>query len=78
MFAPEQGTVDAVKEWLIEFGIGPGRLTHSDNRGWIAFDATVDEVDRLLAAEYHVFEHVSGHRTHGCDRYLILLFFLPN
>jgi tripeptidyl-peptidase-1 len=27
MFASKERTVDAVKEWLVEFGIGPGRVS---------------------------------------------------
>lgn len=71
-FAPSQKTVQSVQNWLTEFGIDAERLTHSDNRGWIAFDATVEEADSLLAAEFHNFEHEeSGALVPACDRYEI-------
>lgn len=71
MFSPNQKTVEIVKEWLVDFGIDGGRITHSDNRGWLAFDATTDEAENLLHTEYHVYEHSStGHVTPACDRYV--------
>lgn len=74
MFAPKPETVESVRDWLVQFGISPDRLTHSNNKGFIAFDATVDEVDALLAAEFHSFEHVAtGHVGFGCDRYVLPL-----
>lgn len=70
MFAPVQKTVDAVKSWLIDFGIDPKRITHSDNKGWLAFDATTAEAEGLLHAEYHTYEHATeGHVTSACERY---------
>jgi len=44
---------------------------HTDNKGWLAFDATADEMERLLQAEYHEYEHASssGLRV-GTDRYV--------
>jgi tripeptidyl-peptidase-1 len=71
MFSPDQKTVDVVKEWLMDFGIDGSRITHSDNRGWLAFDATTQEAEDLLHTEYHVFEHSdTGHVTPACDRYV--------
>jgi tripeptidyl-peptidase-1 len=68
-FAPDQKTVDMVREWLIDFGIDSGRITHSDNKGWLAFDATTDEAERLLHTKYDLYEHAStGHVTPACDR----------
>ncbi len=71
MFSPDEETVDAVRDWLIDFGIDPKRIVHSDNRGWLAFDATTEEAEGLLHAEYHLYEHSSmGHMTAACDRYV--------
>ncbi|KUJ20186.1 subtilisin-like protein [Mollisia scopiformis] len=69
MFAPEQKTVDAVRAWLIDSGIAPQRLTHSDNKGWLAFDATTEEAETLLLTEYHLYEHVDGQTTAACESY---------
>jgi len=56
-FAPSKETVDAVTNWLASAGIGKDRLRLSGNKGWIHVDATVDEVENLLKAEYHVYTH---------------------
>ncbi|TVY55396.1 Aorsin, partial [Lachnellula suecica] len=69
-FAPVQKTVDSVKEWLTDFGIDGSRITHSDNKGWLAFDATTAEAEGLLHAKYHMYEHTSkGHVTPACESY---------
>jgi tripeptidyl-peptidase I len=57
MFAPSDETVDAVTMWLIDSGIDSRRIVHSDNKGWLAFDASADELERLLHTEYHEHEH---------------------
>ncbi|CZT06100.1 related to serine protease [Rhynchosporium graminicola] len=69
-FAPEQKTVDAVTEWLTDSGVDAKRIIHSDNRGWLAFDATTEEAEGLLHTKYHIYEHESeGHMTAACESY---------
>ncbi|KAK5994176.1 Aorsin [Cladobotryum mycophilum] len=75
-FQPSHETVQSVKRWLIDSGIQEDRITHSENKGWLAFDASVGEVEGLLhteyfhdgkdhalvsANEYHVPEHITEH-----------------
>lgn len=70
MFAPPEKHVDAVREWLTTAGIESHRIVHSDNKGWLAFDATTEEVERLLQAEYHEHEHAYSDKIRvGCDKY---------
>ncbi|KAE8444410.1 hypothetical protein EG329_000610 [Mollisiaceae sp. DMI_Dod_QoI] len=69
MFAPENTTVNTVRAWLVDSGIDPKRITHSDNKGWLAFDATTEEAETLLLTEYHLYEHVDGHVTPACESY---------
>jgi tripeptidyl-peptidase-1 len=70
MFAPAEESVKAVREWLIMFGIHESRIVHSDNKGWIAFDATVEEAEKLLLTEYYEHEHRHSPRIRvGCDEY---------
>ncbi|TAQ88300.1 hypothetical protein B7494_g3398 [Chlorociboria aeruginascens] len=72
MFSPDQKAVDMVIEWLVSFGIAREQIIHSDNRGWLAFDATTDEAERLLHTKYHSFEHISsGHLAPATDLYHI-------
>jgi tripeptidyl-peptidase-1 len=69
-FAPHQETVDAVREWLTTSGIHGSRIVHSDNKGWLAFDATADEAERLLLTEFYEHEHVYSSKMRvGCDQY---------
>lgn len=65
-FAPAKDAVDSVAEWLIEIGgIAKHRITHSGNKGWFAFDATVEEAEALLHTEY--YRH--GKTLVACERY---------
>lgn len=70
MFAPAADAVDMVKTWLAEAGIDLKRVVHSENKGWLAFDATVEEVERLVRAEYHEHHHKDGSIRLGCDEYV--------
>jgi tripeptidyl-peptidase-1 len=68
MFAPHEDTVQSVKDWLTSFGIRDSRIVHSDNKGWLAFDATVEEAERLLLTEFHEHEHQYSSKVRvGCD-----------
>lgn len=70
IFAPADEAVQAVKEWLYSFGIDKSRVVHSENKGWIAFDASVEEAESLLKAEYFEHEHKSSSKIRvGCDEY---------
>lgn len=68
-FAPKQETVDSVRGWLIGHGINSNRITHSDNKGWLAFDATTEEAESILYTTYHVYEHLeTSRKSLACDR----------
>ena len=69
MFAPSEETVAAVKGWLTSSGIDVSRIFHYDNKGWLAFDATTEEAERLLSAEFHEHEHTKSANVRiGCDQ----------
>jgi tripeptidyl-peptidase I len=59
-FAPSSNTVDAVRGWLHSVGIAAERLRLSPSRGWIEVNATVEEVESILDADYHVYGHTQG------------------
>ncbi|KAJ7762293.1 subtilisin-like protein [Mycena maculata] len=59
-FAPSDETVETVKAWLISSGLSPDRLRVSPTKGWLEVNATVQEAEDLLLAEYHVYTHDSG------------------
>ncbi|KAL1595200.1 hypothetical protein SLS60_009888 [Paraconiothyrium brasiliense] len=72
-FAPSEDTISAVSEWLVESGgIAKERITHTNNKAWLAFDATVEEAEKLLMTEYHEIhgEEKSTMITHDCIRAL--------
>lgn len=68
LFKPSEDTIEKVFKWLITSGIARERITHSDNKAWLAFDATRKEAEDLLHTEYHEYEHLStGHVMPSCD-----------
>ena len=64
MFAPASETVDAVHGWLIDAGFVRERVRVASSRGWIEVNATVEEAESLLRAEYHVYRHGESGQKH--------------
>ncbi|KAI0484995.1 Pro-kumamolisin, activation domain-containing protein [Xylariaceae sp. FL0804] len=70
LFAPAEEAVNAVKAWLTSSGIEDSRIVHSENKGWLAFDASAEEAEALFLTEFHEHEHKeSGKLGIGSDRY---------
>ncbi|KAI4239964.1 MAG: hypothetical protein L6R40_005395 [Gallowayella cf. fulva] len=70
-FAPSPESVDTVKSWLVSSGIAPERISRSQSLGWLKFDATVAEAERLLKTEYHLYKHETGKPHVACSDYHI-------
>ncbi|GAM84188.1 hypothetical protein ANO11243_021810 [Dothideomycetidae sp. 11243] len=70
-FAPSDESVDAVRAWLAEVGIGNDRVSQSGSGSWLKFDATVEEAESLLRTKYHKFEHENGQPHIACDEYSV-------
>lgn len=69
-FRPSDESVDTVANWLIEAGISKERLTHSGNKAWLAFDATVEEAEKLLHTQYfHDGIDTEHGSSVGCNEY---------
>jgi tripeptidyl-peptidase I len=67
-FAPSQGSVNAVRTWLNSSGIAHHRVVHSENKGWLAFDAYAHEVERLFSTGYFERHHLQNEEIRiGCD-----------
>ena len=67
MFKPSQGTIDAVRNWLLEEGIPPHRIELVRGGDAIQLNATVEEVERMLEVEYYALhDHDSGDVRVGC------------
>ncbi|OQD85399.1 hypothetical protein PENANT_c010G10600 [Penicillium antarcticum] len=70
MFAPSKEAVESVRKWLEGSGIHESRVVHSDNKGWLAFDAHAHEVEKLFMAEFYEHEHAATSSIKiGCDEY---------
>jgi tripeptidyl-peptidase-1 len=68
MFAPPEETLRSVKAWLTASGIHHSRISHYENKGWLAFDASVAEAERLLLTKFHEHEHKYSQNVRvGCD-----------
>ncbi|KAI3109328.1 hypothetical protein CBS147333_5650 [Penicillium roqueforti] len=70
LFAPSKDSVESVRHWLEASGIHESRIVHSDNKGWLAFDAYAHEVEDLFKAEFYEHEHASSSSIKiGCEEY---------
>ncbi|KAM5536931.1 hypothetical protein V8D89_009478 [Ganoderma adspersum] len=71
-FAPSTETIERVVDWLVGEGIDKQRLKLSPSKGWIEVDATAEEAERLIDAEYHVYTHAeTGAQQIGCHSYSV-------
>jgi tripeptidyl-peptidase I len=69
-FSPARESIIAIREWLAGAGIGTDRHTISTSRSWIKFDASVEELEELIQAEYYTFTHKETNQEHvACDEY---------
>jgi tripeptidyl-peptidase-1 len=69
MFAPSDKSVTSVISWLTESGIDGTRIAVSAGKTWVTVNASVHEVESLIKAEYHIYEHESGQLHVGADSY---------
>ncbi|RFU29396.1 hypothetical protein B7463_g6918, partial [Scytalidium lignicola] len=70
LFRPSGESITKVREWLHDSGIDAERHEISAGRSWLKFDATVAELESLLATEYHVFHYTQTGEEHlGCHEY---------
>lgn len=73
LFAPAEEAVNSVREWVASFGIDPSRIIHSDNKGWLAFDASASEAEAMFDTEFYEYSHGdSGKLRVGCDEYVFI------
>ncbi|KAJ5907330.1 hypothetical protein N7495_000012 [Penicillium taxi] len=72
LFAPSQQNIDDVRSWLESSNISQGRISQSVNKQWLQFDARVEELERLLHTEYHIYSHTeTGRQYVACSEYHI-------
>ncbi|KAG8526033.1 uncharacterized protein KY384_000795 [Bacidia gigantensis] len=72
IFAPQTETVEAVRTWLQDSGIHVDRISQSTNKQWIQLDSTTAELESLINADYHHYEHYQTGRSNiACDEYSV-------
>lgn len=69
LFAPSNEAVESVRGWLESAGIHASRIVHSDNKGWLAFDAQAHEAEALFKTKFYEHEHSSTQSVKiGCEK----------
>lgn len=67
-FAPSDETIEAVKAWLISFGIGDNDIKESTSRGWLGVDIPAADAERMFETEYYEHYQSDGKVDVGCDK----------
>lgn len=71
---PSSESIESVRDWLHASGIEADRHQLTPGRGYLKFDATIEELESLLSTEYHVYQHSVTDELHiGCDEYHVPL-----
>lgn len=72
LFSPAPESITSVRDWLVEAGIDIARHKISASKTWYKFNATVQEVEELIQAEYHIFGHKNTDQEQvACDEYSV-------
>jgi tripeptidyl-peptidase-1 len=73
MFALSAESLAAVTSWLTNSGIPRNTMILSLNRGFVAFNITIADAERLLQTRYLVYsDTLFGERSIACDHYSVL------
>lgn len=68
-FQPSKESVEAVANWLADYGgISRYRQAITSSRSWVTFNATIEEVESLLATEYYRRDSANSALVH-CNHY---------
>jgi tripeptidyl-peptidase-1 len=70
LFAPQEESITAVREWLVQSGVNGTRIKHYKTKGWLSIDMPVREAEKLFQTQYHEVEHQGTIRL-GCDEYSV-------
>lgn len=64
LFAPDENSVNAVKEWLVKSGIPASNINTPKSKGWLDFTTTVGQLQAMLYTTYHIYNHAEGKGQH--------------
>lgn len=53
-------TMDAVHEWLADYGVAKSALSYSPAKDWITVTLPVEDIEELLNTKYAVYRHEDG------------------
>ncbi|KAK7026073.1 hypothetical protein VNI00_015719 [Paramarasmius palmivorus] len=69
-FAPTTETFRVIESWLtMHGGITADRIQISRSRGWVELNVTVEEAEKLMKTEYHIYTHEDGTQQIACTSY---------
>lgn len=70
LFAPEDDSVNAVKDWLVASGIPSGSIQVPRSKSWVHFETTASQLESVLKTKYHVYTHATREsESIGADEY---------
>ena len=62
-FQPADDSVTAVRDWISSVLGEKKQITHTDNKAWLAFDASTAELEKLLHTQYYEHHDAAGGRV---------------
>ncbi|KAI8965487.1 subtilisin-like protein [Daldinia sp. FL1419] len=71
MFQPARETVEMIQDWVVSSGIEIERVRLASSGGWLFFNTTVGEAERLLETNYWLYEDDYKSISIGCNEYHI-------
>ncbi|KAH6612278.1 peptidase S8/S53 domain-containing protein [Chaetomium sp. MPI-SDFR-AT-0129] len=71
-FAPSDEAFTSVKEWLVSEGVAADKIKKGGKGGWVSVDVNAAEAEKVLGAEYGVWERKGdGKSVVRCERYWV-------
>ncbi|OAQ76716.1 peptidase S8/S53, subtilisin/kexin/sedolisin [Purpureocillium lilacinum] len=72
LFSPTDESILRVRQWLVASGIPEGKITVSQTKSWVNFEASIGRLEQLLNAKYHVYDNLVTRTEHfGTDEYYL-------
>ena len=72
LFSPTDESILRVRQWLVASGIPEGKISVSQTKSWVNFEASIGRLEQLLNAKYHVYDNLETRTEHfGTDEYYL-------
>ncbi|KAJ6437187.1 protease S8 tripeptidyl peptidase I [Purpureocillium lavendulum] len=70
LFSPTDESVSKVTQWLVDSGVPGSTIVVPRSKTWVRFDTTVGQLESLVKARYHIYDHISARDEHvGTEEY---------